>query len=115
MRSIVPLLAVSISACATTAAQDAKFVEVSGRVLKQTHPDVEGQMHQAFVIELDHPVDFQGHRYTEAMIDDYNDHILFASARAVSSRVATKCSFSTVTPWVQATLLCTPDEIRIAP
>ena len=114
MRIFALFMAAVISACATSAISGTEPIEVTGRVVKKTHL-ARDKEHTAYVIELDRPVNFQGHSYTEAMINFYNDHIMFEAARVLSQRIRTHCSFILGTQWGDDSLLCTSDELLLEP
>lgn len=115
MRTLLLFVLASISACAATITAGTKPVEVTGQVTRKTHLAIGGGEVTVPVIEFNHPVIFQSHRYTEAMLNQANDHLMFEIEFAQSHRIKTRCAFSTVTQWVQATLLCSPDEIHVEP
>jgi hypothetical protein len=113
MRTLLLLVLASISAC--SANLDSSPVEVSGKVVEVTRAATDGSEYTASIIEFDRPVRFKAQSYKEAMLNPYNDGIMFEIFAAKSRRIKTRCTFSSVTRWAQATLLCSPDEIRVEP
>ena len=83
-------------------------VEVTGTVVLRS--SVEGREFADRVIELDHAVNFQAQTYSVAILDSYNDHIMFEIEAAISHRITTRCRFA---KWLKGMLLCAPDEIEI--
>jgi len=82
--------------------------DVTGKVVLR--PSNESGKHDDVVLELDHPITFQGRDYTAAILNDYNDHIMFQTNSAISHRIETHCRFS---EWIGHAVLCSPDEIEL--